>query len=153
MEELCTGPELAGASTWQRIGILCTSLRGVLHRSRPWVSRTRIGKSCRTSWRMLRGNHTRRRESQPGDVDLLIARCTSSRCQLKDRLGDQRGGGSELEPIKILLQRENHAYTPNSQPRIPTQVCQGHVVTADLPTLGTNPKRSQGRRTIKKKRT
>jgi hypothetical protein len=61
------------------------------------------------------------------------------RRQMKDRSGDQRGGGSELEPIKILLQRENSAYTPNSQPRIPTRVCQGHVVTTDLPTLGTNP--------------
>jgi hypothetical protein len=30
---------------------------------------------------------------------------------LKDRKGDQRGG-SEWEPIKILLQRENSAYTP-----------------------------------------
>jgi hypothetical protein len=32
---------------------------------------------------------------------------------LKDRLGDLRGG-SEWEPIKILLLRENSAYTPNS---------------------------------------
>jgi hypothetical protein len=37
--------------------------------------------------------------------------------------------------------------TPNSQPRIPTRVCQGHVVTTDVPTLGTNPKRSQSRST------
>jgi hypothetical protein len=37
---------------------------------------------------------------------------------------------------------------PNSQPRIPTRVCQGHVVTADLPTLGTNSKRSQSGSTI-----
>jgi hypothetical protein len=43
----------------------------------------------------------------------------------------------------MLLLRENSAYTPNSQPRIPTQVCQGRVVTTDLPTLGTNPKRSR----------
>jgi hypothetical protein len=50
-------------------------------------------------------------------------------------------------PIKILLQRENSAYTPNSQPRIPTQVCQDHVVTTDLPTLGTNTKRSQSEST------
>jgi hypothetical protein len=61
---------------------------------------------------------------------------------VKDRLGDQRGG-SEWEPIKILLQGENSAYTPKSQPRIPTRVCQGRVVTTDLPTLGKNPKRSQ----------
>jgi hypothetical protein len=61
---------------------------------------------------------------------------------MKDRLGDQRGG-SEWEPIKIFLLRENSAYTPNSQPRIPTRVCQGHVVTTDVPTLGTNPNLSQ----------
>jgi hypothetical protein len=57
---------------------------------------------------------------------------------VKDRLGDQRGG-SEWEPIKNLLQRENSTYVPNSQPRIPTRVCQGSVVTADLPTLGATP--------------
>jgi hypothetical protein len=44
---------------------------------------------------------------------------------------------------KNSSQRENSAYAPNSQPRIPTRVCQGSVVTADLPTLGANPKRSQ----------
>jgi hypothetical protein len=73
----------------------------------------------------------------------LNAHTTEERdAELKDRLGDQRGG-SEWEPIKILLLRENSAYTPNSQLRIPTRVCHGHVVTTDLPTLGTNPKRSQ----------
>jgi hypothetical protein len=50
----------------------------------------------------------------------------------------ERGG--EWEPIQILLLRENSAYTPNSQLRVPTRVCQGHVVTTVLPTLGTNPK-------------
>jgi hypothetical protein len=57
---------------------------------------------------------------------------------VKDRLGDQRGG-SEWEPIKILLQRENSVYAPNSQLRIPTRVCQGSVVKADLPTLRATP--------------
>jgi hypothetical protein len=33
----------------------------------------------------------------------------------------------------------NSAYTPNSQLQIPTRVCQGHVVTTGLPTLGTKP--------------
>jgi hypothetical protein len=61
------------------------------------------------------------------------------RGRVKYRLGDQRGG-SEWEPIKIILQRENLAYDPNSQLRIPTRVCQGSVVTADLPTLRTNLK-------------
>jgi hypothetical protein len=59
-----------------------------------------------------------------------------------DRLGDQRGG-SEWESIKILLRRENSAYTPNLQSRIPTRVRQGHIVTMDIPTLGTNPKRTR----------
>jgi hypothetical protein len=54
-----------------------------------------------------------------------------------------RDGESEWEPIKILLQRENLAYASNSRPRIPTRVCQGHVVTTDLPTLGKNPKQTQ----------
>jgi hypothetical protein len=29
MEELCAGPELAGDAVLHRIGILCTSLRGL----------------------------------------------------------------------------------------------------------------------------
>jgi hypothetical protein len=44
---------------------------------------------------------------------------------------------------KNFSRRSNSAYAQNSQPRIPTQVCQGHVVTTNLPTLGTNPKQSQ----------
>jgi hypothetical protein len=55
--------------------------------------------------------------------------------------GSERG--SDWEPIKIILQRENSAYAPNSQARVPTRVCQGHIVTTDLPTLGTNPKLSR----------
>jgi hypothetical protein len=43
--------------------------------------------------------------------------------------------------------RELGQYTPSSQLRIPTRVCQGHVVTTVLPTLGTNPKRSQSEST------
>jgi hypothetical protein len=37
----------------------------------------------------------------------------------------------------------NSAYAPNSQPKIPKRICQGHVVTTDLPTLGTNPSSMQ----------
>jgi hypothetical protein len=44
----------------------------------------------------------------------------------------------------------NSAYTPNSQLRIPTRVCQGHVVTTDLPTLGTNPNSIQHGSTTQK---
>jgi hypothetical protein len=43
--------------------------------------------------------------------------------------------------MKILLQWENSAYAQNSQLRIPTWICQSRVVTADIPTLGENPKR------------
>jgi hypothetical protein len=81
---------------------------------------------------------------------LLWRRMTNQNLCVNDRLGDQRGGGgSEWEPIKILLQSENSAYTPNSEPRIPTRVCQGHVVTTDLPTLGTNPNQSRSGRTTR----
>jgi hypothetical protein len=44
---------------------------------------------------------------------------------------------------KNSSRRSNSAYVPNSQPRIPTRVFQGCVVTTDLPTLGINPKQSQ----------
>jgi hypothetical protein len=44
---------------------------------------------------------------------------------------------------KNFSRRSNSAYAPNSQPRIPTRVCQGRVVTTDLPTIGTNPKQYQ----------
>jgi hypothetical protein len=54
---------------------------------------------------------------------------------LKDRLGDQRGG-SEWEPIKILL--KNLAYAPKSLPKNLAYTCQDHVVTTDLLTLGTS---------------
>jgi hypothetical protein len=37
----------------------------------------------------------------------------------------------------------NSTYALNSQPRITTWVCQGRVVTTDLPTLGTNPNTKQ----------
>jgi hypothetical protein len=70
---------------------------------------------------------------------------------VKDRLGDLRGG-SEWEPIKILLQRENSAYAPNSQPRIPTRVCQGHIVTTDLPTKDSHtslPRSASSGRTVR----
>jgi hypothetical protein len=58
-------------------------------------------------------------------------------------------GESEWEPIKNLLQRENSAYAPNSQPRIPTRVCQGSVVTADLPTLGATPNDPEAKAKLK----
>jgi hypothetical protein len=53
------------------------------------------------------------------------------------------GGGSEWEPIKNSSPKRELGLYPKSQLRIPTRVCQGHVVATDLPTLRTNPKRSQ----------
>jgi hypothetical protein len=47
-------------------------------------------------------------------------------------------GGSEWEPIKILLRRVELEYVSNSQQRIPIQACQGRVVTTDLSTIGTS---------------
>jgi hypothetical protein len=35
--------------------------------------------------------------------------------------------------------RMNSSYVPNSQPRVPTRTCQGHVFTMDISTLGTSP--------------
>jgi hypothetical protein len=46
---------------------------------------------------------------------------------------------------KIFSRRLNSAYAPNSQPRVPTRVCQGSVVTMHLPTLGTNSNSKQHR--------
>jgi hypothetical protein len=87
------------------------------------------------------------------ELDQSLEVCvTSCADEVKDRLGDQRGG-SEWQPIKILLQIENSAYAPNSQPRIPIRVCQVHVVTTDLPTLGTTPNNPEAKARIKKQRT
>jgi hypothetical protein len=44
---------------------------------------------------------------------------------------------------KNYSRRSNSAYAPNSQPSIPIRVCQGHIVTTDLPTQGTNSKQSR----------
>jgi hypothetical protein len=44
---------------------------------------------------------------------------------------------------KNSSRRMNSAYAPNSQPRVDTRVCQGHVVITDLQTLGTNPNSKQ----------
>jgi hypothetical protein len=46
---------------------------------------------------------------------------------------------------KNYFGRSNSAYVPNSPLRMSTQVFQGCVVTTELPTLGTNPKRSQSK--------
>jgi hypothetical protein len=58
---------------------------------------------------------------------------------IEGRFADQRGG-SEWEPIKIVLWRVELDYAPKFQLRILTRTCQGNIVTTDLPTLGTSPK-------------
>jgi hypothetical protein len=57
---------------------------------------------------------------------------------LCERPDATRKGGSEWEPIKILLRRVKLEYVSNSQQRIPIQACQGRVVTTDLSTIGTS---------------
>jgi hypothetical protein len=68
-------------------------------------------------------------------------------------LGDQRGGGSEWEPIKILLERYgfssemNTAEIPKSLlPQTP-RVCQDHIATGVLRILGTNHTSNQSNHT------
>jgi hypothetical protein len=64
---------------------------------------------------------------------------------VKDRIGDQRGG-SEWEPIKILLEGDWNSNKMNSLGRTPKitrstllpSVCQNHVATRVLLVLGTN---------------
>jgi hypothetical protein len=73
-EELCIRPELARAAVRQRIGILCTSLQGLLRQSRSWATGIQICTPYRPSWRMLHGSHTRRCESQLG--------CRPSDCKM-----------------------------------------------------------------------
>jgi hypothetical protein len=51
---------------------------------------------------------------------------------------------------KVFLWRDELDYEPMSQPWIPTQTCQGHMVTTDLLTLGTSPNSTQSGSTTQK---
>jgi hypothetical protein len=92
--------------------------------------------------------------SSQGGIELLaddlvdpatVARHMEVVRQVKDRLGDQRGG-SEWEPIKILLEGDRNSDKMNSLDRTPKitrsallpSVCQNHVATGVLLVLGTN---------------
>jgi hypothetical protein len=62
---------------------------------------------------------------------------------LKGRYGEpERGGGSEWEPIKILLDGDGNSYkmntASNTRLRLTTQVGQAHVATGVPLDLGTN---------------
>jgi hypothetical protein len=72
---------------------------------------------------------------QQEETAAAAAAAAATALVLKDRLGDQRGGG-EWEPIKILL--KNLAYAPKSLLKNLPHTCQDHVVTTDLLTLGTS---------------
>jgi hypothetical protein len=54
---------------------------------------------------------------------------------------------------KNSSRRMNSSYAPNSQLRIPTRVYQGHVVTTNQPTLGTNPNNPKAKTKLEKQRT
>jgi hypothetical protein len=63
--------------------------------------------------------------------------------RVKDRYGEpERGGGSEWEPIKILLEGDGDSNktnrASNTHLRLTTQVGQIHVATRVLLNLGTN---------------
>jgi hypothetical protein len=74
----------------------------------------------------------------------------SSRCSgcLKDRYGEpKRGGGSEWEPIKILLEGDGDSNKTNTASNtclcLTTQVGQAHAATGVLLDLGTNKQPSE----------
>jgi hypothetical protein len=61
---------------------------------------------------------------------------------MKDRFGELERGGSEWEPIKILLEGDGNSYkmnvASNTCLRRTTQVGQAHVATGVPLDLGTN---------------
>jgi hypothetical protein len=78
--------------------------------------------------------------------------CTSSRIEgssLKDRYDEPEGGGSEWEPIKILLEGDGNSNkmntAANTRLRLTTQVGQAHVGTGVPLDLGANTQPSDPR--------
>jgi hypothetical protein len=63
------------------------------------------------------------------------------RSRVKDRYGEPERGGSEWEPIKILLEGDGNSYrmntASNTRLRLTTQVGQAHVATGVPLNLGT----------------
>jgi hypothetical protein len=61
---------------------------------------------------------------------------------LKDRYGEPEGGGSEWDPIKILLEGDENSNkmntAPNTRLRLTTKDGQAHVATGVPLDLGTN---------------
>jgi hypothetical protein len=70
---------------------------------------------------------------------------------LKDRYGEPERGGSDWEPIKILLEGDGNSnktnMASNTRLRLTTQVGQAHAVTGVLLDLGTNKQPSEPKHT------
>jgi hypothetical protein len=68
---------------------------------------------------------------------------------VKDRYGEPEGGGSEWEPIKILLEGDGNSNkmkaASNTLLQLTTQVGQAHVATGVPLDLGTNTQPSDPR--------
>jgi hypothetical protein len=68
---------------------------------------------------------------------------------LKDRYGELERGGSEWEPIKIILEGDGESNkmnaASNTRLRLTTQVGQAHVATGVPLVLGTNTQPSDPR--------
>jgi hypothetical protein len=68
-----------------------------------------------------------------------------------DRYGEPEKGGSEWEPIKILLEGDGDSNkmntASNTRLRLTTQVGQAHVATGVPLDLGTNPQPSEPKHT------
>jgi hypothetical protein len=68
---------------------------------------------------------------------------------MKDRYGEPERGGSEWEPIKILLEGDENSNkmntSSNTRLRLTTQVGQAHVATGVPLDLGTNRQPSDPR--------
>jgi hypothetical protein len=71
--------------------------------------------------------------------------------RVKDRYGEPERGGSEWEPIKILLEGDGDSnktnMASNTRLRLTTQVGQAHVATRVLLDLGTNKQPSEPKHT------
>jgi hypothetical protein len=70
---------------------------------------------------------------------------------VKDRYGEPERGGSEWEPIKILLEGDGDSNktntTSNTRLRLTTQVGQAHAATEVLLDIGTNKQPSKPKHT------
>jgi hypothetical protein len=68
--------------------------------------------------------------------------CRTSRRSLKDRYGEPERGGSEWEPIKILLEVDENSNkmntASNTRLRLTTQIGQAHAATGVPLDLGHN---------------